>query len=256
LIVSAKVWVVGEGNNELGVGDGYGNRARGVIETLLRRACADGWECTGKLPWRSIQKFRAGGARLAGPSHGDYFNVLGLVLTAYEQVADAVAFSRDVDSDPDREEAVAAALAWIRNESEWFIGVIGGVAKPSLEGWVLALQGIAGTDAMSRSRAQERLRTSTIEPKSTEDYIAIVEQAEARCSAAVRATVGGRFPSAMAGHRTSRPESRGPWSARWRRSAEMIARASGNEVSSEAVGRQRPHRGLPLRTSTRRQRHP
>jgi hypothetical protein len=178
LILSAKVWVVGEGNNELGIGDGYGNRARGVIETLLRRACPEGWDCTGKLAWRSIQKFRAGGARLADPGHGDYSNVLGLVLTAYEQAADAVAFSRDVDSDPDREEAVAAALAWIRDESEWLIAVIGGVAKPSLEGWILALQGIADTDAMSRSRAQEHLRTSTLELKSTDDYIAIVEQAE------------------------------------------------------------------------------
>ena len=174
----AKVLVVGEGNNELGVGDGYGNRARGVVEALLLRVCPEGWECSGKLPWRSIQKFRAGGARLADPGHGDYSNVLGLVLAAQEAAADAVAFSRDVDSDPDREEAIAAALAWIHDESEWFVAVVGGVAKPALEGWMLALQGIAGTDAMSRSRAQERLHTSTIKPKSTEDYIAIVEQAE------------------------------------------------------------------------------
>ena len=88
----AKVWVVGEGNNELGVGDGYGQRSRGVIESLLARVCADGWDCTGKLAWRSIQKFRAGGARLTDHSHGDYFNVQGLVLAAYEQAADAVAF--------------------------------------------------------------------------------------------------------------------------------------------------------------------
>lgn len=173
----ARIWVVGEGNNELGAGDGTSKRGRGVIEALLARVCEGGWECAGKLPWRSIQKFRAGGARSAGPNHGDYFNVLGLVLVAREDAADAVAFSRDVDSDPDREEAIDMALAWIRNESDWQIRVIGGVAKPSIEGWILALHGISDTDAMSRSRAKEQLLALEIEIRSTDDYVDVVEQA-------------------------------------------------------------------------------
>src|SRR6185503_19147228 len=167
----ARIWVVGEGNNELGVGDGTGTRSRGVLEALLVRMCETGWECVGKLQWRTIQKFRAGGARFAGPNHGDYFNVLGLVLVAYEDAADAVAFSRDIDSDPDREEAVVMALAWIRDKSDWPIRVIGGVAKPSLEGWILALQGVQRTDAMSRARAREQLLGLAIEAKSTADYV-------------------------------------------------------------------------------------
>jgi hypothetical protein len=69
------------------------------------------------------------------------------------------------------------ALAWIRDESEWVIAVIGGVAKPALEGWMLALRGVHGTDSMSRARAQEHIRTRAIELKSTEEYVAIVEQA-------------------------------------------------------------------------------
>jgi hypothetical protein len=174
----ARVWIVGEGNNELGRDDGYGRRRRGVLEALLARVCAGGWECSGKLPWNAIQKFRAGGARLAGPNHGDYLNVLGLVLAAYEDAADAVAFSRDVDSDPDREEAVVAALAWIRNESGWLIAVIGGVAKPAIEGWILALRALPGTDAMSRARAEAHLAVQQIDFKSTDDYVDLVERVE------------------------------------------------------------------------------
>ena len=175
--MAAKVWIVGEGNNELGGDDGYGKRHRGVLEALLARVCEGGWACTGKLPWHAIQKFQAGGARLAGPSHGDYRNVLGLVLMAYEDAADAVAFSRDVDSDPDREDAVATALAWIRNEG-WLIEVIGGVAKPAIEGWILALRAVPGTDAMSRSRAEEHLAGQEIDVKSTDHYVDVIERAE------------------------------------------------------------------------------
>lgn len=173
----ARIWVVGEGNNELGVGDGTGKRSRGVLEALLARVCESGWQCAGKREWRAIQKFQAGGARFAAPSHDDYRNVQGLVLAAYEDAADAVAFSRDVDSDPDREEAVDMALAWVRNESGWLIGVIGGAAKPSIEGWILALQGVPRTDAMSRSRAKEELLGRELQFKSTADYVDIVAKA-------------------------------------------------------------------------------
>jgi hypothetical protein len=176
--MAAKVWIVGEGNNDLGGADGYGKRRRGVLEALLARVCDGGWECTDKLQWRAIQKFRAGGARLSGPNHGDYLNVLGLVFAAYEKAADAVAFSRDVDSDPEREDAVTMALAWIRDESGWLIEVIGGVAKPAIEGWILALRSVPGTDDMSRSRVEEHLSGQEIAVKSTDHYVDVIEQAE------------------------------------------------------------------------------
>ena len=35
----AKVWIAGEGNNELGSGDGHGQRGRGVLDVLLARVC-------------------------------------------------------------------------------------------------------------------------------------------------------------------------------------------------------------------------
>jgi hypothetical protein len=174
----AKVWIVGEGNNELGAGDGYGGRDRGVLEALLARVCDDGWKCTGKQQWNAVQKFQAGGARLTAHGHGDYLHVLGLVLEAYENAADAVAFTRDVDSDLDREDAMTAALAWIRDESGWLIDVIGGVAKPAIEGWILALCAVPRTDKMSRDRTLAHLAEHGIGAKSTADYVDVVERAE------------------------------------------------------------------------------
>jgi len=173
----AKVWIVGEGNNELGAGDGYGGRDRGVLEALLTRVCDGGWECAGKQQWHAIQKFQAGGAHLGAHSHGDYLHVLGLVLEAQENAADAVAFTRDLDSDREREDAVTAALARIRAES-WPIEVIGGIAKPAIEGWILALCAVPRTDKMSRDRTLAQLAEHGIGAKSTADYVDVVEQAE------------------------------------------------------------------------------
>lgn len=172
----ARVWIFGEGNNELGGDDGHGGRQGGVLAALLERVREHGWTCGGAMPWRLIQKFRAGGAHRDRSSHGDYLNVLGLVFTAYENAADAVAFARDVDGDPDREDAIQAALAWIR-DSSWAIHVIGGVAKPAIEGWILALRAVPGTDDMSRSRAAALLAEHGIDTKSTEHYLAAVAQA-------------------------------------------------------------------------------
>lgn len=172
--MAARVWIVGEGNSELGRPDGYGSRGRRVLDALLVRVCANGWQCVAKLQWNRIKKFRAGGAHVG--KHGDYLNVLGLVLQAHENKADAVAFSRDTDSDPERGAAVHEAIDWLRDESGWQIDVIGGVAKPAIEGWILALCGVRDTDMMSRNRTIKHLNDQKIEAKSTDDYVDIVDQ--------------------------------------------------------------------------------
>ena len=209
--MAVKVWIVGEGNNELGRDDGHDKRRGGVLEALLARVCDGGWECTGKLPWHAIQKFRAGGARLAGPNHGDYLNVLGLVLTAYEDAAEAVAFSRDVDSDPDREDAVATALAWIRDESGWLIEVIGGVAKPAIEGWILALRAVPGADAMSRARAEEPPCRAGDRRQVHRPLRRCRRAGRTRRIAALRLTIGRGVASHLACHRPRGPESPRAW---------------------------------------------
>lgn len=131
----------------------------------------------GKAAVARDPEVQAGGARLGAHSHGDYLHVLGLVLEAQEDAADAVAFTRDLDSDPEREDAVAAALARIHAES-WPIEVIGGVAKPAIEGWILALCAVPRTDKMSRDRTLAHLAEHGIGAKSTADYVDVVEQAE------------------------------------------------------------------------------
>lgn len=171
----ARVWIAGEGNNELGSQSGDGSGSTGVLEALLTKVCPTGWACGGKIRWKGIHKFRAGGAR--GSNHGDFHNALGLVLEAYEQAADAIAFSRDVDSDLEREDAIDAALRWLREESGWSIQVIGGVAKPALEGWILALLGARDTDNLSRSGANQQLARRGFDPKSVDEYVEVVKQA-------------------------------------------------------------------------------
>lgn len=131
----------------------------------------------GKAAVARDPEVQAGGARLGAHSHGDYLHVLGLVLEAQEDAADAVAFTRDLDSDPEREDAVAAALARIHAES-CPIEVIGGVAKPAIEGWILALCAVPRTDKMSRDRTLAHLAEHGIGAKSTADYVDVVEQAE------------------------------------------------------------------------------
>lgn len=58
------------------------------------------------------------------------------------------------------------------------IDAIGGVAKPAIEGWILALRAVPRTDEMSRARTLAHLAEHGIGIKSTADYVDIVEQAE------------------------------------------------------------------------------
>ena len=175
--MAVRLWIIGEGNNELGLHDGYEGRSQGVIEALLQKVCATGWTCVQKMQWHAIRRYRAGGARGPGSDHADYWNVLSLVLAAYEDGCEVVAFSRDTDSDLHRESAVVAALRWIDKESGWVIDVIGGVAKPALEGWILALRGARDTDLMSRRQTVEVLATVQIDVKSTTQYLEVVDAA-------------------------------------------------------------------------------
>jgi hypothetical protein len=171
--VPARVWIAGEGNSELGVGHDD-DRSPGVIEALLRRACATGWECERRVAWRSIRKFKAGGAR---SSHADTRNILGFVLEAKEHGADAAVFVRDRDKDVERDDAVKAALDYMK---DWEIQVVGGLARPNTEGWILALDGVAGTDDMSPRRVDEVIETRGLGGKQAHRYVAVIEAADSK----------------------------------------------------------------------------
>lgn len=174
-MVAVKVWLAGEGPSEIGNRDTGGDRV-GALEALLRRIEPAGWRVDRASLWKSIRKYKAGRA-LEGA--GDDRSVQRLVLFAYEAGCEVVAFSRDRDSDPGRTDAIergiAAAIA-----SYPGIGVIGGIARPCIEGWILALAGVKGTDEMSRPRCDRELanRELLADEPAVEAFVAVVERAD------------------------------------------------------------------------------
>jgi hypothetical protein len=175
-----KVFLGGEGNNDIGSRwyQPMGDQA-GVIEVLLRKVRATGWHVAGARSWQSIRKYRAGGA-LGKANHGDARNVLGLVLHAYEHACEMLAFVRDHDGDDLREQEIHRILAGIAGfgfaaEYRYELSIVGGMARPKLEGWILCLRGVARTDDMSRVRVDRELAAAEVELKSTDQYVAIAE---------------------------------------------------------------------------------
>lgn len=175
-MLQVKVWLGGEGASEIGDRDGGGER-RGAIEALLVRIEASGWRVAGATRWQHIRKYKARAGIDVGENHGDIRNVLGLVLAATEQACELVAFARDRDADDEREKAVLLGIAKAK-ELYPQISVMGGMAKPALEGWILAMIGEANTDEMSRARTVQKLGERGIEAKSAEAYVAVVEEAD------------------------------------------------------------------------------
>ena len=175
-----KVFLGGEGKNDIGTRwhDPMGEHA-GVIEVLLRRVRASGWQLAGARCWQHIRKYQAGAAQQR-PDREDARNVLGLVLHAYEEAAELLVFVRDRDRDDEREREIQRVLDEMNNygfadEYRYELAIVGGVALPNLEGWILCLLGVHGTDTMTPSRVDRELATREIEAKSTADYVAVAE---------------------------------------------------------------------------------
>ena len=105
-----KVFLGGEGANELGTrGQRPPGDDPGVIETLLRRVRPDGWRVEGAIVWKEIRKYQAGAAAHY-PAHGETYNVLRLLLLAYERDCKMVVFLRDVDGDEGRQDVTNQSL--------------------------------------------------------------------------------------------------------------------------------------------------
>lgn len=136
---------------------------------------ADGWFVAGATAWRRIRKYKVPAA-LGRENHGDVHNIAGLVNEASEQACEVVAFTRDVDSDPERTRAIAQGIAHAQAIFP-LIGVIGGPAIPAIEGWILALSGMRDTESMSRIRANEMLDKHGIGRKDPEAYASVVSTA-------------------------------------------------------------------------------
>ncbi|MFO0553027.1 MAG: hypothetical protein U0271_31865 [Polyangiaceae bacterium] len=166
--MTVKVFLGGEGAHELGDRinhPSFSTTKPGTLEALLERVRTarpnpandpPRWEVIGARQWKSIRKLRA-----KGPSPAEAQNVAGLLLEARERDADVLAFVRDSDGDSQREKDIHAAIAKERAGS---VGIIGGVAVPVLEAWILAAQGKAKTGDFTKHNAQSQLgRTSTDE---------------------------------------------------------------------------------------------
>jgi hypothetical protein len=179
---TVRVFLAGEGSNELGV---YARDAayrdedgcQGVLCALLAKVQPGGWRVGGSKLWKDIRKLQAKGALKGKYEHEDTRNVLKLALTAEEAGHHVLVFSRDADADEERAAAIEEGL---RRAAETYPGVkiIGGIAIPALEGWVLALLEVAKTESFSRGKAEAALIAEGFEPKDGVAMVAIVEQAD------------------------------------------------------------------------------
>ena len=181
-----QVFLAGEGANELGDWHQEGPYRRrlggrtgkepprpGVLETLLRKVVADGWEVVDAMEWKQIKKLRPGRG-----DRGDGHHVQALCLHARESGCDVVVFSRDRDGRKyeDRRVQVEAAIEDELGRDD-ALGVVGGMAIEKLEAWIVALLG--------ERRSEEQLHPETllterygIEPKHTGQMVAAVDAAD------------------------------------------------------------------------------
>ena len=170
------VYLGGEGANELGSYSGhpsYYDEARpGVIAALLRRVRPSGWRIVGATKWSTIRKLQA-----HGPSPNEVRNVRALILDAKEANADVLAFTRDSDGDPQRARELELAVSE-HDAAGARPDLIGGVAIPVLEAWLLALDGELGTEQLSKGGAQARFEQKHAFAKVTEKVVAYVESTD------------------------------------------------------------------------------
>ncbi len=169
-----RIFLAGEGPNELG---SWAREAPyrdpafpGVIETLLRRVCPDGWQVVEAIAWKRIRKLRIN-------EHGnvEVRNIRGLVLFAKEHQCQAVAFARDRDRNSQREKDVEEGITKAKEDHPTGPAIIGGVAIERLESWLVALCG--KTKSEDIRRREEVLAELGVKEKDTRAMVELVEKA-------------------------------------------------------------------------------
>ena len=153
------ILLCGEGKSELGSRAGHpayqSDEQPGVLEELLKRVRATGWEVAGAREWKSVRQLQAGkGAR-------DEKRVRALALDAKEARCDVLVFTRDCDNDDDRAGAIRRGIA--KAEQQFQISIVGDVAMRVLEAWILALKGVARSEMLSPERAKTELHAAGVE---------------------------------------------------------------------------------------------
>jgi hypothetical protein len=159
------VFLGGEGTTEVGHGGTIG-----VLEAFIQKVQPDRWLVGGRQEWRGIKKYRAGAHRTAEQN-----NVLGLALQAAEAGAEALVFTRDRADVHDDEARYEAAIAKAR---ELFpsLRVAGRLARPTIEGWVLAASGHRDSDRLDKDEALAAIETAGIQRKSRDAYVVVIQR--------------------------------------------------------------------------------
>ena len=155
-----KVFLAGEGPNDLGKWAHHpsfrAKYGKGVIEGLLSKVRAEGWEVRESVRWKDVIKFRVGGHASA-----EERAVKGLVLMAKEAGCDIVAFVRDRDGsrkhpNNKREEDIKRGMREVRQTLDNCPDIIGGVAIKAIEAWILAIRGEDQSEKVTNPK--ERLK--------------------------------------------------------------------------------------------------
>lgn len=170
-----KVWLGGEGASELGDRDRKGGERMGAVEAILRRVEPAGWEVEGATQWRHIRSYRLGAG--VGGTHSDRHRIAGIALAAYEAACEVVAFVRDVDAEAERADAIEAGIVAAQVLFP-FVQIIGGPAKPAIEGWIVAVLGHRDSDSMSRIACAAVLTEHELSGKHAEGYVEAVAKAD------------------------------------------------------------------------------
>jgi hypothetical protein len=180
------VLLAGEGRNELGSRVGHPTYQTGaeigVLERLLRRASPGGFDIHSGRQWKDVRKFSVSGRRSPGApkrsfTHGDAATVFKLVFDAKEAGCSALVFVRDLDNEPGREGAIREGMEAARQDFQT-VALVGAVAKPKLEGWVLAALGVRGTESLTPAGAERALAEHEVQAKSTAEFVAVIEEAD------------------------------------------------------------------------------
>jgi hypothetical protein len=113
-----------------------------VLEALLEKVLPGGFEIVEHIQWSQIHRLRPGTA-----THGEAESIRRLALRARELGCHALVFVRDRDGDRARERTIEVAIAEHEREKHPARTVIaGGVAVEKLEAWLLALDGVRGSE--------------------------------------------------------------------------------------------------------------
>lgn len=182
-----RVYLAGEGFNELGswaweipYQDGS---IPGVLETLLKKVKDAGWQITYGKKWKDIRKYAADENLYDSDMKGDEQSVYRAIFEANENGCHVLAFSRDIDGKKDyqirRMSEIEKAISQGKTDFPT-IGIIGGCARPAIEGWILAFSGVRGTEKFSKDKAEkmllEKLSQKGITSQNTQGMVEFVVQ--------------------------------------------------------------------------------